>query len=308
MIHSSTAVPLPNPNLDQPSALSDIPSLIVAKVLENQLARQLGEGGSVDGTSVRSNLAFVETWMSSLPPVFRVVDPETRWDGDYPYIPFQRLQLHCVGYMTQLLLLRSTLTSSGFFPATSSARGSLTPEMLTVVNQLVDVSLKAMAVSKDTFELCFPQHSKYYMVAFCPFDNAALLCSLLLHDNDRKVIPRRMEVVHAIGQALYISRRLRGCTKMGDATWSVLSTLRDRLNLTVLEKEMVKETENTGKKRVDSIETGVSPTTQLDEPFERFVDGELRLTEDSLAADGTDFLAMDLGILDAVWNWERVGF
>ncbi|OTA01389.1 hypothetical protein A9Z42_0017070 [Trichoderma parareesei] len=308
MIQSGTAVPLPNPHLDEQSALPDVPSLIVAKVLENQLARQLGEGGRVDGISVQSNLAFGEAWMSSLPPVFRVVDPETRWDGDYPYIPFQRLQLHCVGYMTQLLLLRSTFVSSGFFPTTGSARAPLTPEMLTVLHRLVDVSLKAMAVSKDTFELCFPQHSKYYMVAFCPFDNAALLCSLLLHDNDREVIPRRMEVVHAIGQALYISRRLRGCTKIGDATWSVLSTLQDRLNLTVPEKAMVEETESTGKNRVDSTGSDVSSATQLDEPFQSFLDGELRLTEDSLAADSTDFLGMDLGILDAVWNWERVGF
>ncbi|TFA97470.1 hypothetical protein CCMA1212_010816 [Trichoderma ghanense] len=308
MIQSDLAVPLPNPKLDQQSALPDVPSLIVAKILENQLARQLGEGDRFDSTNIQSKLAFVEAWMSSLPPAFRVVDPEKGWDGDYPYIPFQRLQLHCVGYMTQLMLLRSTLISSQFFSATGFAEAHITPETMMLLRRIVDVSLKAMAVSKDTFELCFPQCSKYYMVAFCPFDNAALLCSLLMHDVDRTVTPRRMEVVHAVGQALHISRRLRGFTKMGEATWSILFALRDRINLTSAERELVEETESTGENRKDSTESGVGSTTELDEPFKTFSDEELQLLGDNMAADGADFLGMDLGVLDGVWNWERVGF
>ncbi|KAL7805613.1 N-terminal binuclear Zn cluster-containing/DNA binding domain-containing protein [Trichoderma gracile] len=308
LIQSDTVVPLPNPTLDQQSALPDVPSIVVAKILENQLARQLGEGSPVDDTNFQSKLASVEAWMSSMPPAFRVINPEKRWDGDCPYIPFQRLQLHCVGYMTQLLLLRSTLISSGFFSAAGSARDYVTPELMIILGRIVDVSLKAMAVSKGTFELCFPQHAKYYMVAFCPFDNAALLCSLLLHDTNQTVILRRMEVVHAIGQALYMSRRLRGCTKMGDATWSILDALRDRISLTRAEKELLEETERTGKNDKDNTETGVSSTNQLDEPFKFLFGEDLRSPEDDLAADETDFLGMDLGILDAVWNWERVGF
>ncbi|KAH0490846.1 hypothetical protein TgHK011_002297 [Trichoderma gracile] len=204
LTQSDTVVPLPNPTLDQQSALPDVPSIVVAKILENQLARQLGEGSPVDDTNFQSKLASVEAWMSSMPPAFRVINPEKRWDGD--------------------------------------------------------------------------------------------------------LILRRMEVVHAIGQALYMSRRLRGCTKMGDATWSILDALRDRISLTRAEKELLEETERSGKNDKDNTETGVSSTNQLDEPFKFLFGEDLRSPEDDLAADETDFLGMDLGILDAVWNWERVGF
>ncbi|PTB66107.1 N-terminal binuclear Zn cluster-containing/DNA binding domain-containing protein [Trichoderma citrinoviride] len=308
MIQSDTTVPLPNPKLDHQRTLPEVPSLIVAKLLENQLARQLEEGDRADGTHGPGKLEFVEAWMSSLPPAFRVVDPVKRWDGEYPYIPFQRLQLHCVGYMTQLLLLRSTLITSGAFSEISFAGARITPETMMLLHRIVDLSLQAMAVSKDIFELCFPQHSKYFMVAFCPFDNAALLCSLLMHDVSRTVIPRRMEVVHAVGQALHISRRLRGFTRMGDATWSILSTFRDRINLTLLGRELIEETEVTGKIRRRSTGSGVGSPPESDDRFEAFSNEELRLLEDNLAADSAGILGIDLGTLDGVWNWERVGF
>lgn len=309
MIQSDALVSLPNPALDQ-SNTPDVPSHIVSKILENQLARQLSEGDYLDKTNLQSKVAFVESWMSSLPAVFNVVNPDRRWDADYPYIPFQRLQLHCVGYMTQAILLRSILVSSEIF-SVERTEAQISSETMALLHQIVDISLKAMSVSRDTFDLCFPQQAKYYMVAFCPFDNAALLCSLLIHDIGGTMVPRRTEVVHAVGQALHIAHRLRGFTKMGDATWSILSTLKSRINLYPLERELIEETESTGTHIAkDGVELDVDSlhSSKLSEHFPSISDEDLQFMENTLAADGTGFLEMDLGILDGVWNWDRVGF
>ncbi|KAK1237236.1 hypothetical protein MKX08_002861 [Trichoderma sp. CBMAI-0020] len=277
IIQSEVSVPLPNPGLDQAGADPDVPSYIVAKILECQLATQLGDGDRVDGSNLQSKVAVVETWMLSLPPVFNIIDPDKRWDGDYPHIPFQRLQLHCI----------------------------------------VNLSLKAMSVSKDTFDLCFPQQAKYYMVAFCPFDNAALLCSLLIHDVNGTMIPRRSEVIYAIGQALHISHRLRGFTKLGDITWSILSALKNRINLLPWEKAILEELESVGKADVaaESLNNGLEPSDDffhsingLSSRLHSESDEGLQFVENTLAADDPEFLEMNLGILDGVWNWDRVGF
>jgi hypothetical protein len=317
IIQSEVSVPLPNPGLDQTGAESLVPSYIVAKILECQLAKQLGEGDRVDRSNLQEKIACVEEWMLSLPPVFSIIDPDKRWDGDCPHIPFQRLQLHCIGYMTQVVFVRSVLLSSQLFSATNHVGTGLDSETTMLMNQVVGLSLKAMAVSRDTFDLCFPQQAKYYMVAFCPFDNAALLCSLLIHDVPGTTIPRRSEIIYAIGQALYISHRLRGFTKVGDITWSLLSALKNRINLFPLEKAILEELESAGKSdtTTESLSHSLEP---IDEYFSSIngssnrlhseSDEGLRFVENTLAADDPELLEMDLGILDGVWNWERVGF
>ncbi|PNP47833.1 hypothetical protein TGAMA5MH_00885 [Trichoderma gamsii] len=317
IIQSEISVPLPNPGLDQAGADPDVPSYIVAKTLECQLAKELGEGDRVDRSNLQSKIAFVENWMLSLPSVFNIINPDKRWDDDYPHIPFQRLQLHCVGYMTQLMFARSILTSFQLFSTTTHVGTGLDSETTMLIQQVVDLSLKAMSVSKDTFDFCFPQQAKYYMVAFCPFDNAALLCSLLIHDADGTMIPRRSEVIYAIGQALHISQRLRGFTKMGDITWSILSALKNRANLFPLEKALLEELESVGKTDLttESLNHSLEPSDDVfhsinesSNQLHSESDEGLQFVENTLAVDDPDFLEMNLGILDGVWNWERVGF
>ncbi|KAL6900606.1 fungal-specific transcription factor domain-containing protein [Trichoderma evansii] len=317
IIQSEVSTPLPNPGLDQSGADPNVPSHIVAKIFECQLARQLGEGDRVDRSNLQSKIACVEKWMLSLPPVFDIVDPDKRWDGNYPYIPFQRLQLHCVGYMTQVILVRSILTSSEIFSEASYIGTGIDSETSMLIHQAVNLSLKAMSVSKDTFDLCFPQQAKYYMVAFCPFDNAALLCSLLIHDINGTMVPQRSEVIYAIGQALHISHRLRGFTKMGGITWTILSALKNRINLNPSEKAVLEELESAGKADIathclkDSLEQTDALFHSINGSSSHVHSGSdegLRFVENTLAADDSEFLDMNLGILDGVWNWERVGF
>ncbi|PTB34908.1 hypothetical protein M441DRAFT_85011 [Trichoderma asperellum CBS 433.97] len=302
IIQSEAPVPLPNPGLDQSGADPNAPSYIVAKILECQLARQLGEGDRVDRSNLQSKIACVEKWMLSLPPVFSIVNPDKCWDGSY---------------MTQVILVRSILTSCQIFSTTNHLETGLDSETTMLIHQVVNLSLKAMSISKDTFDFCFPQQAKYYMVAFCPFDNAALLSSLLIHDVNGTVIPRRSEVIYAIGQALHISHRLRGCTKMGDITWSILSTLKRRINLYPTEKIVLEELKSIGKANITTQALNSILEPANDDLFHSINESSshlhseshegLRSVENILAADDSEFLEMDLGILDGVWNWDRVG-
>ncbi|UKZ76909.1 hypothetical protein TrVFT333_004624 [Trichoderma virens FT-333] len=125
------------------------------------------------------------------------------------------------------------------------------------------------------------------------------------------MVPRRAEVVQAVGQALHIAHRLRGFTKMGETTWSILSTLKSRITLYPLERELIEETESTGTQLAkDGVELGVDSFhhSKLNDQFQSILDEDLRFVENTLATDSAEFLEMDLGILDGVWNWDRVGF
>ncbi|KAL6352129.1 hypothetical protein LRP88_14572 [Fusarium phalaenopsidis] len=108
IIGSNSSVPYPSTTLSLSGVSSDAPSAALAKVLENQLGRVLS-GTKPGNRSLEESLATTENWMSALPPVFSFFAPEKRWDEDAPWLRFQRLQLHCVGYMTQLALMKAAL-------------------------------------------------------------------------------------------------------------------------------------------------------------------------------------------------------
>ncbi|KAL6412170.1 N-terminal binuclear Zn cluster-containing/DNA binding domain-containing protein [Ilyonectria robusta] len=307
IIQPGDTVQPPNQSLDSSATNPEIPSPSAAKVFENQLARHLVESAPATNNYV-DMLAFAERWMLSLPPVFGVADPDRQWDAKYPWLAFQRLQLHSVGYMTQLILLRPYIVSQvdatqNEQPETDRSRS---------VHHAVDISLKAMAVSKEFFDLCFPEAAKYFMVSFCPFDNAALLCSLLLHDTEGNKVPRRLEVVAAIGTALYVSHCLRGYTKMSDVTWSILTALISHVNFQPAEKDVLDEAARSGKTRINGVNTTqVEPETSSPENLnfmpngQPSTSGQFDLLDASLAMEN-GVQGIDLGILDGLWDWQSL--
>lgn len=301
LIPPGDSVPQPTQTLDDPTASPEIPSPTVAKVLENQLARQLVE---TDPNAYLDMLLFMDSWMLSLPPAYAVNNPDTRWDAQYPRLAFQRLQLHTVGYMTQLIIMRPHITSRQL-----SARDRLPgTERSCLLHQAVDVSLKAMTVSKNFFDLCFPQQAKYFMVAFCPFDNAALLCSLLSHDIEKNELPRRLEIAAAIGTAIYISQRMKGYAKLGDAASSILTSLISHLDLLPSEKAALERSANTvqtpnGNSAAIESHSVSSFESMPNGQQSAFANNDWGLAQDPISVnDPTQ--RIDLGILDGLYDWE----
>jgi hypothetical protein len=309
LVQSEHHVPYPSLDLDLSGTGTDIPSAIVAKVLENQLARALSKVEPPTTTTFADSLAIVEKWMSSLPQVFALENPDMRWDVQCPRLSFQRLQLHCVGYMAQMVILKPLLSSPTNFKDQQRRTANLSP----LLDRTINICLRSMTVCKDFFDLGFPQQAKYFMISFCSFDNAALLCSLLLQDPEAKRVPRRGEIAEAIGTALSISFRLRGHTKMGDSTWSVLSTLVGQLRLFASERnilDMASTLEganvgDVGRSRVDSeTSTYLDATTvseqnahgnEIWQPSGPFLDADVQMLQ-----------GMDLGALDGLWDWQSL--
>lgn len=287
IIGSDNSVPYPSTTLSLSGVSSDVPSAALAKVLENQLGRVLS-GTKPGNHSLEESLATVESWMSTLPPVFSLLAPEKRWDEDAPWLRFQRLQLHCVGYMTQLALMKAAL--------------AVEPQQQNCIEKAMDIGILAMRVCQEFFDLCFSQQAKYFMVSFCPFDVAAFLCSLLLRDGNR-ILSKRAEMVNAIGSALSISFRLRDYTKMGESTWAILNALVSRLQLEPGENEALGNlvrAHSLDDGELESMHRGqVLPSEGVTVSLSQWQN------QNGFFGEGTEG-SLDLGVLDGVWDWQSL--
>lgn len=329
IIPARAIVSLPDPRLDEsPGTPIEIPPPIVERVFQAQLAKQLISNADPELTSaVRS----VESWIVSLPPVFKIQNPVTRWDQEYPRLVFQRLHLHVTAYMTLLMSLRPYLMAVGKDSSASDEDAQRVIEPGQFVDYAIDIALSLMATCKEFFDLCLPNKSKYFMVSFCPFDTAALLCSVLLHDRHGILSPRRPEILRAIGCAQYIARSLCENTKMGTTTSGILLALVSRLELSSEEKKVL-HTASVGDDLV-SLRTGVNTPKQMaasrdlpdhlpednsaTDPFitptlldNTNSDGSLSITNaEWTPTQATDIEVpeLDLGVLDGMWDWEGLG-
>lgn len=285
IIGSNNSVPYPSTTLSLSGVISDAPSATLAKVLENQLGRVLS-GTKPGDRSLEESLATTESWMSALPSVFSLLAPEKRWDEDAPWLRFQRLQLHCVGYMTQLALMKAALAAE--------------PQQQNHIEKATDIGLSAMRTCQAFFDLCFPHQAKYFMVSFCPFDVAAFLCSLLLKDRNR-TLSKRAEIVKAIGSALSISFQLRDYTKMGESTWTILNALASRLQLAPGENEPLAKlarAHNVDDGELESMHrVQVLPSEGVTAPLRQWQD-------ENVFFGGSTEGSLDLGVLDGVWDWQ----
>ena len=297
----------PHITLDGPLSNPNIPSPFLAKIIESKLARALSKIGPATSLSDFSTKSFVvEEWLSALPPVFAFNNPDKRWDVDCSFLEIQRVQLHCVAYMSQLVLLRPLATIAPSTDCTEHRRN----EQLATVALLVETSSKAMAMNGCLWELCLAQQAGYFFVPFCIFDNAALLCSLLSHDLDGYAISRRNDIITTIGTALSMLESLRPRTKLGEVAWNLLNALTSKLDLRPAERDLLDQS------AVVSDRATLYRSSSSDQaprgPSDQHLDGPLVYTDEqwpflhdgSLWVDQTPqgVQDMDAVIFDGIWE------
>uniref|UniRef100_A0A0B7KI67 Xylanolytic transcriptional activator regulatory domain-containing protein n=1 Tax=Bionectria ochroleuca TaxID=29856 RepID=A0A0B7KI67_BIOOC len=298
IIQSNEPVPLPNPKLDQTRDDPEIPSIVLTKVLENQLTRQLYDDSQKDA-DLDAKLALVENFMDRLPSVFRLNGADVRWDTKHPRLVAQRLQLHTTCYMAKMILLRPTVLDIE----------RCDPNRL---SHTIELSLKCMEVSRKLFDACVPQHAKYFMVTFAPFDNASFLASIVIKAGRKRQVPRRSEVLAAIGQAIYMCNKLREFTKLGATTWTILMALASKFILDASERTIF---EQIGRIRDESGPTErpfLEPGIGHDEPLIRQPDSisnlvDISETDWGMWGASEPSAQVDLGILDGMWDWNGLG-
>lgn len=312
LIRPGWTVPLPSTRLDHPAGNHAVPSPILIEVLQSQLSTELSTPWSVSGhTVLHAKVDSIQRWMGSFPPVFSIYSPDTSWDAEFSYLPLQRLQLHCSGYMAFLAVLRPLLTTSSPQPETTDCAEGSKPfsesDRRELVGTAIDVALALMTKCRDLFVLCFPGLARNFMVAFCPFDTAATLCSALRHDKDRRALPRRMEIVAAIGCALYISKQLVASTEIGKTTWNILSALIFNVGLSDVEKTVLERAMKAGE--MEDSQVGVDAVPRIPEAdtlsWEDF-DSTRSLWTDDMNDPASS--QIDLGALNGAWDWNGLNF
>lgn len=324
------SVPLPEANLEYDSAYPSKPSPITPMVLQSKLIRSIENiwtARFLDSKEATSTTEKVENWFADLPPVFRT-NPNTMMDAKFPYLKFQRLQLHCIGYSAILGILKPYLTRSS--DAKDLTNVGLDYALLATA---VDYALLQMGISQQLYDLYAPFYTKNFIIAFTPFDTAALLCSAILRDPQRD-LPRRHDVIAAIGKGLSLIKQLKPHTRVGSISYNVLTSLIATLTLTHEEKILIDSDHDVfpsvierPAKRVatcdlSSTRSGNTNSSKEPSPEDEFptpgalmplvVGGQLQEYDwqfDPNLLLGTQPLCeLDLGVLEPVWDWENINF
>lgn len=214
---------LPNLRLDQSSSEPNLLSPFAHMALQASLGRRLntimGDAQSVDALSADEILTIedeLDKFIDELPPIFRLKDPDTSLDAEHPYFVFQRHQLHTVVYVTKLDFLKPFLTR-----ARDDKKTDRDDEFRRIG---IDLALDVLKVAQRLFDHEFPINAKFHMVVFSIFDTSTILCSAIVHDNERR-LPRQQEVVNAIESSLDMLYQLSLTTRIGQTSYAFLYKL-----------------------------------------------------------------------------------
>lgn len=312
---------LPKAHMENPDSRFDMPSPIYHTILQCQLRLALsktpgllaGASSPVHADAIQQE---IERWFASIPSPYRVADTDTQWDNEYRYVALQRYQLHVVGYMTMLCPLKSCLALS----SSSDKPGS----EWDIKERAVTVSLKLMDALQRLFKPMYSINPKSHFVTFLIFDTASFLCSAVIHNNGHS-LPRRGEVIQAIGLAVGMMRKLHQHTKGAATCYSILCKLVANLALSSQERTALhfSSTPNTdiqpgtseafNHEGIPSDDILTPDVTPCLEEFASGVDNSTLLDFPVPEADGfetanlSDIANMDLGELGQIWNWEDLG-
>jgi hypothetical protein len=213
----------PNLRLDQsttePNLLSPFAHMALQANLGRRVTTAMGNARSKTDLTAQQTLAIeseCEKFIDELPAIFRIQYPDTSLDEAHPYFVFQRLQMHCVIYLTMLDFLKPYLTRE--------RQDKMSEQDDEFRKKGIDIGLQLLKVARKLFDHEFPINAKFHMVVFVIFDTATLLCSAIIHDRDH-VLPYREEVKSGIETSLEMLHQLSLTTKLGATSYSFLYKL-----------------------------------------------------------------------------------
>ena len=199
-------------------------------------------------------IKIVGDFINSFPEAYRVDNPDTRWDRKYSYVSFQRHYLHTCSYMIQLDPLKPYLT------APLSVSNPAAHDLQAIA---VDLILKVMAAVGPWWATIYPISARFHFVIFAIFDTGSVLCSSILHDTNR-TLPRRNEVVEAIGDALAMLSKLALNTKAGRISYAFVDKLACKLPLSPAEKALLQPSKKRQRTTFRDFPTPASQTRSSD--------------------------------------------
>lgn len=171
----------------------------------------------------------LEKWMGTFPAALRDHRPDTRWDQQYPNIPFMRCQINIIAYAYLLAPLKPFLLSNPESEMLNSPLGT------TLRTKAVDTCLDLMRASEQFYDLLYPTGFKYFFVIFFMFDAATVLCSAIVHDTDYN-LPKRSQCVRALRTSQELLDAINHLSESARLSAMLLRKLIPTLPLTETEK------------------------------------------------------------------------
>ncbi|KAJ5291592.1 hypothetical protein N7478_000843 [Penicillium angulare] len=317
---SSSAIELPSMTLESelegpPAPVSHTASQckLGIMIIKTSLFTE-DETSPEEADSIRS---MINGWLVSLPSAYRETDPDLQWDNTHIYVPFQRLQMHAIAYMTMLQPFKRFLTK------TYNKKSSKKDKYYRA--SAVDIALHLMTVSERLFDQVFPLNAKFHLVSFLLFDTAAFLCSAVIHDQDCSP-PRRDEILQAIAVACSLLQKLAHTTKAGAICYPILIKLARSLSKSSKPPSITNRTDQMPGQSMNDLFTppglGVSsledPSPPISWPssLESLDSGEIFFPasldypvpdmETPPLLDISDLCSIDIGQFDQIWDWQNL--
>lgn len=169
---------------------------------------------------VQDYIDIVEDWIQAFPSTYAVDKPDTSQDSRHSWITLHRHYLHTMSYSMILDPLRPYLARR---MTHDSPR-----DQLDIRRQGVDFTLKLMDKLYAFFDHLYPTDAKFHFVIFSIFDTAAVVCSTLMHDEDRSLY-RRDDLLQAMDGAIGMLQRLITVTATAKTSYEVLLKLSKRI-------------------------------------------------------------------------------
>lgn len=185
-------------NISDPEIPHPLSSVTLQATLGLHVSRLIQRLGSASTPSLPLVLEIedaLEAWMATFPRALRDHDPDTRWDEEYPYIPFMRCQVNVIAYCYMLGPLKMFLLGS-ISPTETSDQ---TVETLRAKG--VDACLNYLRAGARFYKLVFPRSIKYFFIIFFIFDAATVLSAALVRDASTRTLPRRADCVRGLRTA-----------------------------------------------------------------------------------------------------------
>ncbi|ATY65048.1 Fungal specific transcription factor [Cordyceps militaris] len=215
--------------------------------LIGELARRFGSPREVTSPAqIDQYTSVILDWMQRFPQAYKFEKPDRAIDLKYSWVTLHRHYLHTMAYSMLLDPLRAYMARR--------ITANSPPDDLRIRDEGIAYTLKLMSALSEFFDFLYPKDAKFHWALFSIFDTAAVLCSVILHDEDR-CIPSRQEILMAIESARCMLQRLATETRTAKTSYEILSRLAKRIENPYLPPRMADHHH----KRVRATEESLTP-------------------------------------------------
>lgn len=210
---------IPCSNLEHSGECAGLPSPFTPVLLQYQLALQLSEDPKRETHNpiiAATILQQIEAWVASFPPVYRSSDPDTSWDAEHPYLPFQRKHLHFMSNLFKLSPVKHFLIKD--------PKEGLTELESDLRVAGVDVCIRVIRAAHELFGLMSSPAARGFIVVCVAFITTTSLISAVMRDAEQ-TLPHRELILESVHLTLNMTHQLRDVTAAGRVAYNILSGL-----------------------------------------------------------------------------------